>query len=217
MGERPEEFPARRPSESGTAALSGGARRRLAGGAAGRLASCHGRESSMRFIRRRSDRPDSARRRLGSSLETLETRTLLSNNVLGLFTQYSPSDLAVYNPITHRPVDYSVSASLRHNPSAQNPNLINEGKIVSGKDLAGDEWTITVHGPGYVIVTDTTPNDGVLENSIDTIQLVGTDINKTYVTGSTSTSARVQTDGTIQFNRLIDTSGVNSIVLNGFT
>jgi hypothetical protein len=171
----------------------------------------------MRFFRRRSDRPDAARRRLGSSLETLEARTLLTGSNQALFFQYTASDLNVYNPITHKPILYSVQDSLRHNPSFTNSNLINEGKIVSGKDLAGDEWTITVHGPGYVIVTDTTPNDGVLENSIDTIQLVGTDINKTYVTGSVSTSARVQTNGTIQFNRLIDTSGVNSIILNGFT
>ncbi len=42
---------------------------------------------------------------------------------------------------------------------------------------------ITVHGPGKVIVTDTTPNDGVLDDDINTIQLVGTSINSTYVTG----------------------------------
>ena len=40
---------------------------------------------------------------------------------------------------------------------------------------------------------------------------------KTYVTGQTVASAHVLTSGTVLFNRLIDTSGVKSIVLNGFT
>jgi hypothetical protein len=93
-----------------------------------------------------------------------------------------------------------------------------------------------VHGPGKVIVTDTTPNDGVLGDDINTIQLVGTNPNTTYVTGlvrasakkplpttfgagtgtaETSAAANIP-NGTIPFNELIATSGVRSIQLNGF-
>ena len=64
----------------------------------------------------------------------------------------------------------------------------NNGKIVSGTDREGDLWTITVHGPGRVIVTDTTPNDGVLNDDINTIQLVGTNLTTTF----TSIAAGVQ-------------------------
>ena len=170
----------------------------------------------MRFKRRRSIRPESARCGPGSGLETLEERQLLSQSGLGHFFQYAPSDLSVYNPITHRPSPYSVKHQLLSNPGPENPLLGNEGKIVSGKDRQGNEWTITVHGPGIVIVTDTSPNDGILDDSIDTIQLVGTDINKTYVTGNVVGSFRVQTNSTTDFNRLIDSEGVRSVILNGF-
>jgi hypothetical protein len=171
----------------------------------------------MRFNRRRSDRSDSARSRLGSSLETLEGRTLLSQKGLAIFGQYAPSDLPVTNPITHLPTPYSVEHQLLSNPSPQNPLLGNEGKIVSGLDRAGDKWTITVHGPGTVIVTDTTPNDGSLDDNIDTIQLVGTNINTTYVTGNVVGSIFVQTNSTVDFNRLTDAKGVRSVILNGFS
>lgn len=171
----------------------------------------------MRFHRRRSDRPDSARSRPGSSIETLEGRTLLTHQGLALFSQYAPSDLSVFNPITHEPSRYSVKHQLSNNPGTQSELLGNEGKIVSGKDRRGDEWTITVHGPGTVIVTDTSPNDGSLDDNLDTIQLVGTDINRTYVTGTVVGSFRAPSNSTMPFNRLIDTSGVRSIILNGFT
>jgi hypothetical protein len=171
----------------------------------------------MRFTRRRSDRPVSARSSLGSSLEALEGRTLLTVTPNNPFFQYTASDLAVFNPITNKPVPYSVQHQLAFNHGPNQSLLSNEGKIVSGKDRAGNEWTITVHGPGYVIVTDTSPNDGILDDNIDTIQLVGTDINKTYVTGNVVTSFRVQSSSTIPFNRLIAQSGVRSVILNGFS
>jgi hypothetical protein len=173
----------------------------------------------MRFTRRRSDRPDSARSRLGSDLEVLEGRSLLSRSSFNPFFQYTSSDLKIFNPLnTHQPVHLSVAHQLEAGrPSEQNFLLSDQGKIVTGKDRAGDEYTITVHGPGYVIVTDTTPFDGSLDDNIDTIQLVGTDINTTYVTGTVTASVRTQTSSTVLFNKLIDTSGVNSIVLNGFT
>lgn len=127
-----------------------------------------------------------------------------------------PSDLSVYNPITDQRELLNPQSLI--NP--MNPNssgLGNSGKVVTGTDRAGDRWTITVHGPGKVIVTDTTPNDGVLGDSINTIQLVGTNPRTTYVTGNVITSPYLLTQGTILFNELIATSGVKSIELNGFT
>ena len=50
-------------------------------------------------------------------------------------------------------------------------------------------------GPGKVIVTDTTPNDGALDDDINTIQLVGTNIHDSYVTGNVIESNLVQTGG----------------------
>lgn len=141
---------------------------------------------------------------------------MLTKSGLSPFAEYAPHDLAVYNPITHQPSPYSVQHQLQANPSPQNSLLGNEGKIVSGKDRLGNEWTITVHGPGTAIITDTSPNDGVLNDSIDTIQLIGTNINTTYVTGSVVASFRTQSDSTVSFNRLVDTSGVRSVILNGF-
>lgn len=171
----------------------------------------------MRFNRRRSDRPDSARCRLGSNLETLEGRTLLTSGGPHPFSVYLPKDLSVYTLHTNTPAAYSVKHQLLSHPGTQNSLLGNEGKIVSGKDRQGNEWTIVVHGPGEVIVTDTTPNDGSLDDAIDTIQLIGTDIHQTYVTGNVVGSFRVQTNSTTAFNRLISTEGVRSIVLNGFS
>lgn len=168
---------------------------------------------------RRSDRPDAARLSLGSALEILESRELLTaTSTNHPFSPWAPSDLAVYTAISHQPLPFSVqglSAQARQNPQAQFIN--NEGKVVSGEDRQGNHWTITVHGPGAVIVTDTTPNDGALDDSINTIQLIGTNPNTTYVTGQTTASYNTPTDGTVLFEKLIDTSGVKSIILNGFT
>jgi hypothetical protein len=169
----------------------------------------------MWFKRRRSDRPDPSRRRLGSSLETLESRTVLSQTAHP-FAVYLPTDLPVANPLNHAPISLSALHLLIDN-NPQSPLLSNQGKVVSGRDLAGNQWTITVHGPGSVIVTDASPNDGSLENNIDTITLVGTSPTSTYVTGQTQSSAETQTDGEVLFNKLSASSGVKSIILNGFT
>jgi hypothetical protein len=139
---------------------------------------------------------------------------------------WTPSDLPVTNPITHRRELFS-SASLFHPLNVNSPGLTNEGKIVSGTDREGNLWVITVHGPGKVIVTDTTPNDGVLDDDINTIQLVGTNPRTTYVTGTVQASPRTLSNftlserqfvpkGNVAFNQLLATSGVNSIELNGF-
>ena len=177
----------------------------------------------MQFSQRRSVQHDSGRRSRVSRLECLEPRVVLSgfHPVSAYGAAYVPSDLRVTNPITRQPELVSVRNL------SKNTLTSNEGKIVSGVDREGDAWTITVHGPGKVIVTDTTPNDGTLDDDIATIQLVGTSINSTYVTGNIVASPRSesnlinstegQSDQTILFNRLIANSGVRSIELNGFT
>ncbi|WP_422926466.1 hypothetical protein [Singulisphaera sp. PoT] len=158
----------------------------------------------MRFTRRRSDRPDPATRGLKTSLESLERREVLS--------------VAAHPFAPWIPEPYP-QASLQHqatvNPQADLLN--NQGKIITGTDRQGNQYTITVHGPGTVIVTDITPNDGALDDDIDTIQLVGTNPHTTTVTATTKASAFTPTNGTIFFNRLISTTGAKSIVLNGFT
>ena len=169
----------------------------------------------MRGTRRRSDRPESDRRRHVTQTETLEGRLVLSSTVPSYLSPWIPSDLPVVNPITNQRELYSIASQNPGNPNSQ--LYSNQGKIVSGTDRAGNLWTITVHGPGKVIVTDTTPNDGVLMDDINTIQLVGTNPNTTYVTGEVRASASELTTGSIPFNELIATSGVRSIELNGFT
>ena len=169
----------------------------------------------MGSTRQRSDRPDSARRRQFHTPEQLESRLVLSAALPNFLSLYTPSDLYVTNPITNQRIPISARDLMQHN----NPNssiLSNQGKIVSGTDRAGDQWTITVHGPGQVIVTDTTPNDGALDDDIATIQIINSSLQSTYVTGTVIASSRVLTAGQVSFDRLIANSGVRSIVLNGF-
>ena len=169
----------------------------------------------MGSTRQRSDRPDSARRRQFHRPEQLESRLVLSAALPSFLSLYTPSDLYVTNPITNQRIPISARDLMQHN----NPNssiLSNQGKIVSGTDRAGDQWTITVHGPGQVIVTDTTPNDGALDDDIATIQIINSSLQSTYVTGTVIASPRVLTSGQVLFDRLIANSGVRSIVLNGF-
>jgi hypothetical protein len=166
--------------------------------------------------------------------EALESRQVLSTAVPGYLAPWVPTDLPVQNPITHQ--KEIVQAASLHPTNIYSPLQTNDAKIVSGIDRQGDLWTITVHGPGRVIVTDTTPNDGALDDDINTIQLIGTDPRTTYVTGLVQASPRTPgvglpvnleftTQGTgtaalpparILFNQLLATSGVHSIQLNGF-
>lgn len=167
----------------------------------------------MRFRRRRTDRPEKALGRPGSSLEALEGRQLLSGQSHINF--YMPSDLPPLTALTGQ-ATVGVNHPLNAPPRVLS-FLDNDGKVLQGVDRQGDEWTIVVHGPGVAIVSDATPNDGVLDDDIDTIQLIGTDPNTTFVSGQVVSSARLQTDGQVLFNRLIDLQGVHSIILNGFT
>jgi len=169
----------------------------------------------MGSTRRGTGRPRSTRRLRFQGLEHLEARQLLASNLAAAIAPYLPGDLPVRNPATGQLGKIQVQSLTRGNdPTA--PLYSNQGKIVTGKDRAGNEWTITVHGPGEVIVTDTTPNDGALADDIATIQIINSNINTTYVTGETTASARTLTGGTVTFNRLVAASGVKSIQLNGF-
>ena len=127
----------------------------------------------MSFTRQRSGRSDWARRQPVSQPEALESRQLLASGMGATYlSPWLPTDSFVTNPITNeREIYLSTEAVNPNNPNS--PGLVNEGKVVTGTDREGDKWAITVHGPGYVVVTDTTPNDGALDDDINTIQLVG--------------------------------------------
>jgi hypothetical protein len=118
------------------------------------------------------------------------------------------------NPTTPSPTITNL-ANLSTNQVAA---LGTAGKYVSGKDRLGNEWSIRVTGPGYVVVTDATPNDGVLDDDLDTIQIVGSKPNSTRVSGGVSATSlfQVPDSGLVLFNKLIAQTGVKSIVLNGF-
>lgn len=136
----------------------------------------------------------------------------------GTYNYYSFSSVQTryVNPTT-APVSVSHPIGLGGLPLAA---LNNEGRYITGKDRQGDEYTLTVHGPGSLIVTDATPNDGSLDDDIDTIQIVGSNPHTTYVTGQVTATARPIVDsntGIILFNHLIAQKGVQSIILNGFT
>jgi hypothetical protein len=147
--------------------------------------------------------------------EQLESRELLANTLPYYLFPYTPTDLLVTNPITHHRIPTSIRSLMQHN-NPNSPLLSNQGKVVTGTDRNGTVWTITVHGPGQVIVTDTTPNDGSLDDNIATIQIIDSNPKTTYVTGNTVASNRVLSDGTVPFNKLIALNGVRSIDLNGF-
>ena len=147
--------------------------------------------------------------------ETLETRRVLQAGIPAYQSPWIPSDLLVTNPIT-KERELFVASDLVNPNNPNSGGFSNEGKVVSGTDRAGDKWVITVHGPGKVLVTDTTPNDGALDDDINTIQLINTNPKTTYVTGNVIPSNLVQTTGDILFNQLVSVTGVKSIELNGF-
>ena len=104
---------------------------------------------------------------------------------------------------------------MQHN-NPNSPLLSNQGKIVSGTDRQGDQWTITVHGPGP---GDRHRHDAQrrqprrrhrhhpdhrLESPYDLRD------------GHHRGFEPVLSNGTVNFNRLIALNGVKSIELNGF-
>ena len=167
----------------------------------------------IRSKRRQSDRPGQARQRSAASLEALEGRQLLASNAApGLYQAYN----YIHPTSTTATPSISVAHPIGTATPAQLSALDEPSRLVTGKDRQGDEYIITVHGPGSVVVTDATPNDGVLDDDIDTIQIIGSTIN-TLVLGQVTTSARVTTSGTIPFNHLISENAVGHIELNGFS
>jgi hypothetical protein len=167
--------------------------------------------------RRRPDRTGTVRSRLGSGLEVLETRQLMTLPPGSYHPYEIPQPFPTDNPVNLTTNPLSVAQPVGITSDAQLAQLDNEGKFLTGKDRQGNEWTLEVHGPGDAIVTDVTPNDGVFDDDINTIQLVGTSPETTTVTGNVTASTRLQTSGVVLFNHLISENGVKSIVLNGFT
>jgi hypothetical protein len=165
--------------------------------------------------RRRPDRKPRARKLNVRMPERLEDRNLLSSD--GPFHPYAVQ----HTTKLPRTVDFSSPKIKLAHPYGSNPHVLaklqGEGKCITGKDRDGDEWMITVHGPGIAIVTDASPGDGVFDDDIDTITIYGSDPNRTYVYAQTNASARVISDGIVRFNRLIAINGAHSIILNGFT
>ena len=171
----------------------------------------------MSLPRTRSSHSERSRvnRQLFCKPDELETRRVLQAGIPNYQSPWIPSDLLVTNPITKERELFLTSDQVNPN-NFNGPGFSNQGKVVSGTDRAGDKWVITVHGPGKVIVTDTTPNDGALDDDINTIQLVNTSPTKTFVTGNVIPSNLVPTTGDVLFNQLVAVSGVKSIELNGF-
>ena len=175
----------------------------------------------MSSKRRRSSRPDPARFRLGSNLEALESRQLLTQSPYLSINNY---------PLTNFPTAKDpgrVPAAQISHPIGTDPAILatyqNEGKDLTGEDRQGNRWHLTLTGPGQIIVTDATPNDGVLDDDLNTITLVGTSATKSVLTGTVSVSFRNPTTnsqvtnlGQVYFNSLKALQGVKSITLNGF-
>ena len=175
----------------------------------------------MSSSRRRSSRPDSARRRPTRALETLETRQLLAQSPYLPINDYPVGDFTTTTDPGRVP-----AAQISH-PIGSNPATLatyqNQGKVIVGQDRQGNRYQLTLTGPGTIIVTDTTPNDGVLDDDIATITLVGTNINTSVLTGTVVASqvppqdyTELPTLGEVKFNRLQADSGVKRITLNGF-
>jgi hypothetical protein len=175
----------------------------------------------MSSSRRRSARPDPARRRQWSNLEVLESRQLLTQTPYLPLSGYPTGDTLPFKHPGQVP-----AAQIAH-PIGTNPAVLatyqNEGKNLTGEDRQGNTWNLVLTGPGEIIVTDTSPNDGVLDDDINTITLVGTNPKTSVLTGTVEESTRVMTDysllptlGTVYFNRLQAVQGVKQIVLNGF-
>lgn len=171
----------------------------------------------MRFPRSQPRRDGANRLRPGSGHESLERRELMTLPP-GAINHYS------FAAIQPRVVDPSTGRLFVSHPiglsDAQLAKLDNEGRIITGKDRQGDEYTLTIHGPGTLIVTDATPGDGSLDDDINTIQIVGSNPHTTYVTGQVTATARPIVDagtGEVLFNHIIAQKGVHSIILNGFT
>ena len=175
----------------------------------------------MSSSRRRSSRPSSAQRRPTRDLEALEGRQLLAQSTYLPINAYPLTDFpATKDPgrVPAAQIDHPIGSS-----TAVLNSYGNQGKVITGQDRQGNRYQLTLTGPGTIIVTDATPNDGALDDDIDTIRLVGTDIHRSVLTGQVIESlnapqiyTQLPTLGQVNFNRLSADSGVKRITLNGF-
>lgn len=170
----------------------------------------------MSLQSRRTDSPRATRTRteIGRKVESLEGRELMATLAPSQFQYYVTHDIPVQTKLHLGPYQYPFHAA--ETGPLRLMYLDNSNRILYGEDRDGDQWVITVHGPGEVVVTDVTPNDGVLLDEIDTIQIVGSNPHRTMVTGQVTSSNRVLSDGMVRFQQMISQNGVNSIILNGF-
>ena len=175
----------------------------------------------MSSKRRRSARLGSARFQPGSNLEALETRQLLTHS-----PYLSPGLYPVTNSLPFVNPGPVPLGQVVH-PIGTDPAILagyqNEGRDLFGQDRQGNRWELKLTGPGEIIVTDVTPTDGVLDDNLNTITLVGTNPNKSVLTGQVqgsyfqpTSSQALTTIGQVYFNALVSNQGVKSIVLNGF-
>ncbi len=176
----------------------------------------------MSSSRRRSSRPHSASRRPTRDLETLETRQLLAQSTyLALsaypLTDFTASGAADPGRVPAAQIDHPIGSST----AALNADQ-NQGRIITGQDRQGNRYQLKLTGPGYIIVTDATPDDGTLDDDLDTIRLVGT-TSASVLTGQVQQSynapqvyTQLPTLGMVRFNRLVADSAVKRITLNGF-
>jgi hypothetical protein len=175
----------------------------------------------MSSKRRRSARLDPARYRLRSNMEALESRQLLTASPWLNVNSYPLSNtLPATNP-------GSVPLPPINHPIGTNPAILsgfsNEGKVINGEDRQGNRYQLKLTGPGEIIVTDTSPNDGALDDNINTITLINTSPTKSSLVGTVeqsfhqpSSQELLSTLGQVYFNALVANQGVKTIVLNGF-
>src|SRR5438270_6085394 len=116
----------------------------------------------MSSTRRRSARPDPARRRLRSNLETLESRQLLAQSPYLAMNNYPIQNFPTEKPPGSTPA-ITIPKPIGTDPAAL-ATYQNEGKLLTGQDRQGNRWKLKLTGPGEIIVTDTTPTDGVLDD-----------------------------------------------------
>ena len=175
----------------------------------------------MSSSRRRSSRSPSARRRPPRDLERLEIRQVLSQTPYLAVSDYPLRDFDNAQDPGRVP-----AAQISHpigSPASAFNGTDNQGKVITGQDRQGNRYQLKLTGPGYIIVTDATPNDGVLDDDIDTIRLVGTTLGESVLTGTVIQSfntpqsyTQLPTLGQVSFNRLTADSGVKRVTLNGF-
>jgi hypothetical protein len=176
----------------------------------------------MSSKRRRSARPDPARFRLVSNLEMLESRQLLAASPYLPVNAYPTvaNAISVKSPGS---VPIGTVAAATISSTANPTGFTNEGKVITGEDRQGNRYELKLTGPGEIIVTDTSPNDGVLDDDINTITLVGTSATQSVLVGTVQQPYALPNDATLlptlgvtYFNSLTAQQGVKSIILNGF-